>query len=358
MSDESGAPLMTHHSSLITPAVAVAGLRKAYGAVRAVDGVDLAVRDGRLLALLGPSGCGKTTILRLIAGLEQADAGTVALGGQIVADSGRHVPPEARRVGMVFQDYALFPHLTVADNVAYGLPRSRERGKRVEALLELVGLAGLGRRWPHELSGGQQQRVALARALAPRPRVLLLDEPFSNLDAELRMRVRGEVRAILREAAVTGIFVTHDREEALSLADEVAVMQAGRILQVAAPDVLYRRPATPAVAAAVGDADFLDATGQGATATGELGPTPLACAAEGPLRLLVRPEQVTIEEDSAGAATIMSREYYGRDQLVVLRLPSGATLRARPAADQPAGVGARVAVQLRGPLLAFPPDSA
>jgi iron(III) transport system ATP-binding protein len=169
------------------------------------------------------------------------------------------------------------------------------------------------------------------------------------------MRVRGEVRAILREAAVTGIFVTHDREEALSLADEVAVMQAGRILQVAAPDVLYRWPATPAVAAAVGDADFLDATGQGATATCELGPTLLASAAEGPLRLLVRPEQVAVEEDPAGAATIVAREFYGRDQLVGLRLPSGATLRARLAAGQPAGVGASAAVHLRGPLLAFPP---
>jgi iron(III) transport system ATP-binding protein len=335
-------------------AVRAEGLAKRFGAVRAVDGMDFAVAPGQVLALLGPSGCGKTTALRLVAGFERPDGGRVEIEGQTVAGPGVYVPPEGRRVGMVFQDYALFPHLTVAQNVAFGLPRSAERRARVEALLSRVGLAGLGQRWPHELSGGQQQRVALARALAPQPRVLLLDEPFSNLDAELRARVRVEVRALLQETGVTAIFVTHDREEALSLADAVAVVQAGRILQVAAPDALYRLPASPAVAAAVGDADFIDATAQGATATCELGSVPLARPAEGPVRLLVRPEQLCVQPDPAGTAVVGGREYYGRDQLVVLRLPSGTTLRARLPADQPLAAGAAVTARLRSPLLAFP----
>jgi iron(III) transport system ATP-binding protein len=339
-------------------AVRVVGLAKAYGAVRAVDGVDFAVRRGTILALLGPSGCGKTTILRLIAGFERPDRGEVELEGQRVAGPGVEVPPERRRVGMVFQDYALFPHLTVAANVAFGLPRTPDRRARVEALLAQVGLAGLGHRWPHELSGGQQQRVALARALAPRPRVLLLDEPFSNLDAPLRARVRAEVRALLAEAGVTAIFVTHDREEALSLADEVGILAAGRLLQLAAPEVLYRWPASPAVATAVGDADFLDGIAQGLVATCELGTVPLARPSEGPARLLLRPEAVRLEVDAAGSARVVGREFLGPDQVLRVRLPSGATLRVRLPADPPIGLGARVAVWPRGPLLAFPRSSA
>jgi iron(III) transport system ATP-binding protein len=339
-------------------AVRVVGLAKAYGAVRAVDGVDFAVRRGTILALLGPSGCGKTTILRLIAGFERPDRGEVELEGQRVAGPGVEVPPERRRVGMVFQDYALFPHLTVAANVAFGLPRTPDRRARVEALLAQVGLAGLGHRWPHELSGGQQQRVALARALAPRPRVLLLDEPFSNLDAPLRARVRAEVRALLAEAGVTAIFVTHDREEALSLADEVGILAAGRLLQLAAPDVLYHWPASPAVATAVGDANFLDGTAQGLTATCELGTVPLAQPSEGPVRLLLRPEAVRLEVDAAGSARVVGREFLGPDQVLHVRLPSGAILRVRLPADQPLGPGAQVAVWPRGPLLAFPRSAA
>jgi iron(III) transport system ATP-binding protein len=334
-------------------AVRVEGLRKAYGAVQAVDGMDFAVPSGQLLGLLGPSGCGKTTALRLVAGLEQPDGGTVSLGEQRVAGPGVDVPPERRRVGMVPQDYALFPHLDVAANVGFGLPRTAERAARVDALLDQVGLAGLGRRWPHELSGGQQQRVALARALAPQPRVLLLDEPFSNLDAALRVRLRGEVRAILAEAGVTVIFVTHDREEALSLADLVAVVQAGRILQLAAPDVLYRTPASPTVAAAVGEADFLTGVARGTTVTCELGVVSLARAAEGPVRLLLRPESVGLEEDSEGPGTIVERQFLGPSQLLTARLPSGAVLRARLPADQGVAVGARVAIRLQRPALAF-----
>ncbi len=223
----------------------------------AVDGLSLRVAEGEILALLGPSGCGKTTTLRLIAGLESPDAGTITLRGQVVAGPGRAVPPEERGIGIVFQDYALFPHLTVADNVAFGLPRDGATGARVEPVLDLVGLGGFGARYPHELSGGQQQRVALARALAPAPALMLLDEPFSNLDADLRAQMRDEVERILRTSGTTAVFVTHDQEEAFTLADRVGVLQAGRIEQLAPPQELYHRPATRFVAAFVGAADFL-----------------------------------------------------------------------------------------------------
>jgi iron(III) transport system ATP-binding protein len=334
-------------------AVRVEGLCKAYGRVRALEGMGLSVASGGLLALLGPSGCGKTTALRLIAGLDRPDSGRIELGGRLVAGPGVNVPPERRGVGMVFQDYALFPHLTVAANVGFGLPRTLGRTARVEALLAQVGLSGLGERYPHELSGGQQQRVALARALAPGPQVLLLDEPFSNLDAELRVRVRAEVRAILAEAGVTVIFVTHDRDEALSLADEVAVMQAGRILQSDRPEALYHCPASPTVAAAVGDADFLQGVGSGLEAACELGTVSLAKPAVGPVRLLLRPESVCLEADSSGAATVGRRQFFGREQLVDARLPSGATVRARLPPDCPLPADGRVAVRVRQPLVAF-----
>src|SRR5215207_829816 len=236
----------------------IAHLSKSYNGTTVLQNVSLSVRAGQIMALLGPSGCGKTTMLRLIAGFEWPDGGTIAINGRVVASGSVRVPAEDRRVGMVFQEYALFPHLSVADNIAFGLKNGkREKEARVGDMLALVGLSGLGERMPYELSGGQQQRIALARALAPQPDILLLDEPFSNLDAALRGQVRAEVRAILNQSNITCVFVTHDQEEALSLADEVAVILAGQVAQVALPQRLYRHPTSREVAAFVGEANFL-----------------------------------------------------------------------------------------------------
>ena len=232
------------------------GVTKRFGAVAAVDGASLCVERGEVVALLGPSGCGKTTLLRLIAGFERPDAGRIEVAGRQVGGSGAWVPPEQRRVGMVFQDYALFPHLTVAENVGFGLPR-RQRPTRVAELLAIVGLETLGRRYPHELSGGQQQRVALARALAPAPELVLLDEPWSNVDSFLRETLRAEVTEILRPLGVTAVLVTHDREEAFSVADRVALMRDGTIVQEGSAEELYFAPASRWAAEFVGAGNLL-----------------------------------------------------------------------------------------------------
>ena len=237
-------------------AIALTDLHRAFGVTRAVDGVSLAVPSGAFLALLGPSGCGKTTLLRLIAGLERPDGGRIVIGDRIVAEAGRFVPPEARGLGMVFQSYALWPHMTVAGNIRFGLRIQRlsraEEARRIAEALEMVGLAGLGARRPHELSGGQRQRVALARSLAVRPALLLLDEPLANLDAHLRAQMLDEFRRIHNALRTTFVFVTHDQDEAMAVATQVGVMAAGRLEQLAPPEELYRRPATPMVARFVG----------------------------------------------------------------------------------------------------------
>ncbi|MYG93344.1 MAG: ABC transporter ATP-binding protein, partial [Acidimicrobiia bacterium] len=248
-------------------------LHKSFDATVALDDFNLEVESGSLLTVLGPSGVGKTTALRILAGFEMPDSGTVRVNGQTVNGPGIFVPPERRQVGMVFQNYALFPHLSVARNVAFGLD-ARHRERRVSQVLEMVGLAGFEKRMPHELSAGQQQRVALARALAPGPQVILADEPFSNLDAALRKRLRAEVRSILREAQTTAIMVTHDQEEALAVSDQLALMNEGRVVQTGPPDHVYRNPATSWVAEFLGDADFFDANAKGGRITTPFGTFP------------------------------------------------------------------------------------
>jgi len=339
------------------PALACSGLVKRYGQTLAVDGVDLVVPRGNLAALLGPSGCGKTTVLRMIAGLLRADAGTIAINGGLVAGPRTDVAPEKRPVGLVFQDYALFPHLTVARNIAYGLTHlsRRERRARVTEVLDLVGLGDLGHRLPAALSGGQQQRVALARALAPSPEVILLDEPFSNLDAALRASVREEVRAILRAAETTAVFVTHDQEEALSLADHVAVMCDGRIHQCSDPETLYTRPASRFVAEFVGEADVLPATRAGDhlvdTVLGRLRTT--APLPGNHVDAMVRPEVLHITADPAGPGIVTAIEYFGHDQLVHVALPDGTTVRSRRGPVLDLARGDRVALLVEGEVAVF-----
>jgi iron(III) transport system ATP-binding protein len=339
------------------PALVCAGLCKQFGTNLVVKGVDLTVAEGEFVALLGQSGCGKTTTLRLIAGLEIPDTGTIAINGIPTVDPGVWLAPEQRRIGMVFQDGALFPHLSVAKNVGFGLPRGGDRKSAVADALRLVGLAGYEGRMPHELSGGQQQRVALARALAPKPAVILLDEPFSNLDAELRASVRTDVREILARANATAILVTHDQEEALSLADRVAVMWDGRIVQDAGPEELYHRPANKTIGMFVGDAQFIPGTGTGRRVACELGDLPAHGAASGPVDIMIRPEalRLTPQGEAASAnATVLTRLFFGHDQLMKIELDSGRTLNARLGTYGGIRPGDRVHVGVRGAVLTFP----
>ncbi|MFI2435407.1 ABC transporter ATP-binding protein [Streptomyces sp. NPDC018693] len=332
----------------------VEGLTKSYAAGAGepvLRGLDLTVPAGALAALLGPSGCGKTTTLRIVAGFLRADAGTVRLGDRILGGPGVHLPPERRRIGIVPQEGALFPHLSVARNVAFGLTgvdRAERRG-RTEEMLELVGLAGYGDRMPHELSGGQQQRVALARALAPRPQLVLLDEPFNALDSALRAGVRADVRAALRATGATAVLVTHDQQEALSTADLVAVVRDGRVAQCATPQDLYRRPADPWIAGFVGDAVLLPGkVGTDGTAVTALGAVALAAPSDG-LRsgtVLLRPEQLLLTDadaDGSVRGTVSDVAYYGHDAMVTMTVDG-----------HPTPVGIRVA----GPLAVRPGEEA
>lgn len=341
--------------------VVVSGLGKSFGAVVVLEGVELRVPAGSLTVILGPSGCGKTTLLRLIAGFERPDRGTIVLGGQIVCDDRQSLPPERRQIGYVAQEGALFPHLDVAANITFGLsPRERRVQHRVDELLGLVGLdAALAKRYPHELSGGQQQRVALARALAPQPRVVLLDEPFSALDAGLREGTRRAVAHALAAAGATAILVTHDQAEALSLATQVAVMRDGRLAQVGTPAELYRHPADLGVAQFLGDAVVLPATIRAGRAECDLGSLPVRGAApDGPAEILLRPEQLllTDSESVVGVvAQVLDHTYYGKDLTVRLQLaPSGATITARIPGYAPPQQGQQVRVVVHGDVIAYP----
>jgi iron(III) transport system ATP-binding protein len=333
------------------------GLSRHFGDVVAVDRADLDVVEGEFLGVLGPSGCGKTTLLRLIAGFERPDAGGIEIGGRVVAGPRRNDPPEKRRIGMVFQESALFPHLDVAGNIGFGLP-SRGRPERVAELVALVGMAGLQRRMPHELSGGQQQRVALARALAPDPALVLLDEPFSSLDATLRAQLRGEVREILRAAGATTVFVTHDQAEALEISDRVAVMRAGRIEQISSPDELYLRPINRFVAGFVGEANLLPGEvrdGQVHTLVGRFR-TPDGSMADGAqAEVLLRPEQLhMLPMDRLQQAPrpeqvlrIVRRVFHGSEVHHVLRSPTGLELEAATPSSAMLDLGTEVIAHAR-----------
>jgi iron(III) transport system ATP-binding protein len=381
--------------------LAIAGLDKRFGAHQVLTGLDLDVPAGSLTAILGPSGSGKTTLLRVLAGFEHADAGTVRIGSALADGPGVFLPPERRRIGYVPQEGSLFPHLTVAANVAFGLSRRKwgrdRRAKRCADLLEAVGLGGLDKRYPHQLSGGQQQRVALARALAIQPEVVLLDEPFASLDANLRASVRADVQQLLKESGTTSVLVTHDQDEALSIADRVAVLRDGAIAQCDAPQELYSRPVDADMARFIGEANLIpgilngssvqtllgvlavtgaDAGGDGPAAgsarNGSEGPGPR------PAMVLIRPEQVELVPGvPAGAGPAVSAEtgpagpasstgltgritgygYHGHDAVVTVQPeqdPQGPPLTVRTLGGQALSPGSMVTLRAHGPVIAWP----
>ena len=297
--------------------VTVEDLEHSYGEAPVLHGVSLDVSPGESIALLGPSGCGKTTLLRLIAGLERPSSGFISIGNDFVAGE-TWVPPDRRKVGMVFQDWALFPHLSVAKNVAYGIAKSTSKDTEVSSALEMMDLLGLEDRMPATLSGGQQQRVALARALAPRPGVLLLDEPFSNLDTSLRIEVRTEVRELLAELGITSIFVTHDQDEAFIVGDRVAVMREGKIVQTDSPQGLYHHPVDQWTAEFVGTVSLLKGDAASGFASCSLGSVAIDPKLNGSVDVMIRPEQLSIA--AGGDAEVQAVEYYGHDSMVFVAL--------------------------------------
>ncbi|MBP8000500.1 MAG: ABC transporter ATP-binding protein [Chloroflexi bacterium] len=310
--------------------VSCQGLYKSFADKKVVRNVYLNVTAGAILALVGPSGCGKTTTLRAIAGFETLDSGRIEIAGLVVADEGRHLPPEKRRVGMVFQDYAIFPHLNVAQNVAFGLGRDAAATQRTLDMLAFVGLEGLGSTMPHELSGGQQQRVALARALAPEPAVLLLDEPFSNLDYTLRKQVRTEIRSLLKQTEATAIFVTHDQEEALFIGDQVAVMHQGHIEQVDTPERVFHQPQSRFVASFVGETSFLPGivTERGVVTVLGVLPQIMRLGVGTSVEVSLRPDDVTIAAAAAGNGHILSRQFMGIAHLYRVALQDGTIIQS------------------------------
>ena len=334
-------------------ALRLSGVCKSFGDTQAVAEVSLKLGYGDILCLLGPSGCGKTTLLRLIAGFDTPDAGTVHIGGRTAYDAGVNESPERRRVGMVFQEGALFPHLTVAQNIAFGLRRWRQRKEQAAVALRMVELEGYGSRYPHQLSGGQQQRVALARALAPAPEVILMDEPFSSLDAGLRTQLRADTRAILKERRATAVCVTHDQEEAMQLGDAVAVMQAGRIVQAGSPEAAFHQPDNRFAAEFFGAADFLPAWQDGDCLASEVGrmpwpecwPSPWPAGRD--LQVMARPDCLDIVADAAGTGVVIGREFLGAFYLYLVELPSGRRVRSLQSHVVSLEPGSRVRISVR-----------
>jgi iron(III) transport system ATP-binding protein len=358
----------------------VTGLHKAFGDHPVLTGLDLEVPAGSLTAILGPSGSGKTTLLRVLAGFDRADGGTVTIGGAVVDGRDAYLPPERRRIGYVPQEGSLFPHLTVAANIGFGLPGRLRRGPATAELLDAVGLAGLGKRYPHQLSGGQQQRVALARALAIRPKIVLLDEPFASLDAHLRASVRADVQALLAETGITGILVTHDQDEALSTADRVAVLRDGQIAQCDAPQDLYDRPADADIARFIGEANLVEGvldTGTVDTMLGRLRIEPVpgpAAGASGAATVLIRPEQIELHADGGPAlptagnrpdahaggelcGRVVSYGYHGHDAVIHVQPEDDSaapTIIVRTLGGHQLPAGSPVTLRARGPVLAWP----
>lgn len=317
----------------------------------AICDVSLKVEEEEVLALLGPSGSGKTTLLRLIAGFETPDEGVVLLKGNIVSEEGVALPPEKRGVGMVFQDYALFPHLNAADNIAFGLRRmSRsEKNEKVCTILEMVGLSDFSKRYPHELSGGQQQRIALARALAPDPALVLLDEPFSSLDPDMCVRMREDVSEILQKTGSTAVLVTHDHEEAFSMADKVALLNEGRLEQLDTPEGIYHTPLSPFVADFVGKADFITGVVEGGKIVTEIGclqnTSHFIEGAE--VMVMIRPDDIDLRPNAKGDATVLERQFRGSENYYRLRLSSGQIIHSGQHSVSVYPVGLQVDLQLQ-----------
>jgi iron(III) transport system ATP-binding protein len=327
-------------------AIECRGVTKQFNGTLAISKLDLSVRQGDILAVVGPSGCGKTTLLRLIAGFENPDTGEIFIQDQLVAERRWTMPPEQRGVGMVFQEYALFPHLTVGQNVSFGLNGQPDKMSIVQKELERVGLQGYENRYPHQLSGGERQRVALARALAPEPVVILLDEPFRNLDAELREVMREEVRGILKSTSTTALFVTHDQEEALFIGDQLAVLHQGHLEQTGHPEEIFQRPASRFVADFMGQTNFLPAntTSEGLSSAAGFIYQRIPGRVGENIELVLRPDDVTFEAQEAGSAVIVARIYKGDRYIYRLRLPSGHILHSAKCHTCKIPVGSRAEV--------------
>ena len=361
-----GTKRISGQADLYTPASPILELRAvscAYEPNRAaVRDISFSAREGEILCLLGPSGCGKTTILRAIAGFEPVRSGEIFLAGRLVSSSSDTIPTEERRIGMVFQEYALFPHLRAADNIAFGLGHlgRPEREQRVQEMLQLTGLEGLERRYPHELSGGQQQRVALARALVQNPVVLLLDEPFSNLDPDLAGRMRQDLHALLRRMKTTAILVTHDHDEAFAMADRIAVLNHGALEQLDKPEMIYHLPATPFVADFVGQADFVTGRVQHGIVQTELGgfPNTLGSAEGASVVVMIRPDDVHLVPNTSAEPRIVARQFRGSENLYAVRLGSGRIVHSSESSTSLYQEGTAVEVRVAAThTVLFPADA-